>query len=173
MFSGTSILHLRDRIIAPALAHVAALPAMSAFDSPPAVDLVLGTMATESGGFRDLRQVPTGPALGYAQIEPATHDDIYTHFLDARPALRARVLELTAPAAPGGLHGQLSANLHYAAVICRLVYWRRPRALPRHGDVAGYATLWKDVYNTAAGKGTTAKFVADWTRWVAPHLSAL
>ena len=42
--------------------------------------LMLATALVESGG-RHTRQIGGGPALGLWQMEPETHDDIYTHYL--------------------------------------------------------------------------------------------
>lgn len=63
--------------------------------------LLLGTALTESG-LVHLRQSGGGPARGLYQIEPATHRDLWRHYLAFRPALAARLLCLAAPA--GDLH---------------------------------------------------------------------
>lgn len=149
-------------------------PALEAIGlwSPVAEELVVGTAAHESGGFRYRGQVgahgqPAGPALGLCQIEPATHDDLYRNWLDYRPELRALVVGLkTAPDADP--LEEVRSNDRYAAAICRLIYRRHPNPLPQDpADVEAIAALWKAVYNTAQGKGTVDQFVADYHRYVA------
>lgn len=69
--------------------------------SQAAEDLLLGTAIQESG-LVHVRQVG-GPALGYWQMEPATHDDIWASFVQHRPELRRALggyLVNGAPAAP-------------------------------------------------------------------------
>jgi len=36
--------------------------------------------------------------------------------------------------------------------------------MPKASDIAGLGKIWKDLYNTSAGKGTVDEFVADWKR---------
>ena len=49
--------------------------------SSSAEELVLGTAIVESG-LTYLKQHGDGPALGLWQIEPATHEDLYTNFVE-------------------------------------------------------------------------------------------
>ena len=58
-----------------------------------AEELVLGTAIVESG-LTYLKQHGDGPALGLWQVEPATHDDLYTNFLNFRPELGSKLLVL-------------------------------------------------------------------------------
>jgi len=126
--------------------------------------LLLGTALQESG-LRHLRQLANrdgtrGPALGYFQMEPATHDDIWATFLTFRPALAARVR-----AVPGAAVGRPKAELlvhnHvYAAVMARLRFRRAPGALPAAGDVRAMGAYWKAHYNTVLGKGRASEFEA-------------
>lgn len=162
-----TIRYLRSNIIAPALAQFAALPGMTAFATEGAIDLVLGTGAVESR-YRDIRQFPTGPAIGWWQVEPATHDDIWDHFLAHRAPLRAAVERLLIPGLPR--HDQLAANAYYGAVMARLVYWRSPLPVPPQGNLQAAAAMWKQVYNTPAGAGTPAKYVQAWNTIIANRL---
>ena len=61
-----------------------------------AEELVLGTAIVESG-LTYLKQHGDGPALGLWQVEPATHDDLYTNFLNFRPELGSKLMQLRAP----------------------------------------------------------------------------
>ena len=94
-----------------------------------AEELVLGTAIVESG-LTYLKQHGDGPALGLWQIEPATHDDLYTNFLNFRPELGSKLIELRA--AGLSLDENLATNLMYGAAVCRLCYYRkRPILYPR------------------------------------------
>jgi len=124
--------------------------------SPAAEALLLGTAIAESG-LSALVQTGGGPALGVYQIEPATHADIWRNYLAFRPVLAARVLSLAA--AGVGAPGQLVWNLGYATAMARLVYRRRPEAMPAAADIPALAAYWKAHFNTVAGKGTAAAFV--------------
>ena len=121
-----------------------------------AEELVLGTAVVESG-LTYLKQHGDGPALGLWQVEPATHDDLYTNFLNFRPELGSKLIELRA--AGLSLDENLATNLMYGAAVCRLCYYRKPDALPEAGDIEGQASFWKQHYNTIFGAGTVSKYV--------------
>ncbi len=144
-------------------------PALSALglDPPEQAEavrqLLLGTALQESG-LRHLRQLANrdgsrGPALGYFQMEPATHDDIWATFLAFRPPLAARVRAAAGSAGRPGAE-MLLHNHVYAAVMARLRYRRAPGALPAAGDVRAMGAYWKAHYNTALGKGRASEFEA-------------
>jgi len=158
-----NIKHLRDHVIVPALQYVA--PAAKGFYSPQAVMLLLGTMAVESAG-QHLVQLG-GPAKGLWQIEPATCDDIFGNYLAHRRDLNRRIEGLLT-CRP--LHEQLVTNLAFSAVMARLVYYRRPDALPAASDIPAQAALWKRVYNTPLGKGTPGKYIAAMRLHITPAL---
>ena len=52
-------------------------------DSLAAQQLVIGTAAVESGG-EYIRQLNNGPARGFFQMEPNTHEDIWINYLAYR-----------------------------------------------------------------------------------------
>ena len=95
--------------------------------------------------------------MGLWQVEPATHDDLYTNFLNYRPELGSKLMQLRAPNL--SMDENLSTNLMYGAAVCRLCYYRKPDALPEAGDIEGQASFWKQHYNTIFGKGTVSKYV--------------
>ena len=70
-------------------------PALQAIDldSLAAEQLLLATALQESD-LRNTVQMGGGPALGYFQMEPATHDDIWANFLRYRGALAGKVRAL-------------------------------------------------------------------------------
>ncbi len=148
----------RARVIAPVLGYLGA-----PLDSPAAHALLLGTAVQESGLAR-LAQDPTGPALGYYQIEPATHDDVFFNFLIHRADLLHRVMTLAAPLPDRRL--QLVTNAAYATAIARIIYFRAPDPLPAPDDIAGLAAYWKRHYNTAGGAGQVSDFIANYQRFI-------
>lgn len=169
---GLSVVHLNLFVVRPALAQLNG-PDVPGFESDAAVELLLGTAAVESG-FRALDQITgandhsIGPAYGLWQIEPATLDDLYANYLRFRPSLQARLRALAADWPAPAM--QLATNLAFAAAVARLIYYRSPVRLAQSGDVEGHARIWKQVYNTAKGKGRPEDFVTTYRRLVAPYL---
>jgi hypothetical protein len=133
--------------------------------SPAAEELVLGTAAQESDGFRYIKQLGGGPALGLWQIEPATSRDIWDHWLAHRPGLAELVAGYIAPG--HGREDQLVWNLALGAAMCRVFYRRFSAPLPAADDVEGQAAYWKRLYNTHLGKGRPEEYVEHYQRYVA------
>lgn len=142
----------RDLVIRPTLL------AMN-MHSDAAENLLLGTAVQESG-LRALAQIPTGPARGIYQMEPATHDDIWQNYLQYRDDLSSRVGQFLG-ALPDRVE-QLVTNLAYATAMCRIHYYRAPAALPVADDVDGLARYWKQYYNTPQGHGTAIQFAENY-----------
>ena len=59
----------------------------------------------------------------------------------------------------------LATDLAYAAAMCRIHYYRDKEPLPNAGDISRQAEYWKRVYNTPAGAGTEAEYLANWHRY--------
>ncbi|HVJ53470.1 MAG TPA: hypothetical protein VM689_13465 [Aliidongia sp.] len=148
---------LREQVIRPALG------LLELGDGPTVINLLLGTAAQESGG-RFLRQYPSGPALGFWQIEPTTHRDVLTNFVAFRPDLRARLAALAVPGTDRD--DQLAWNLRYACAIARLIYLRAPAPLPGTSDPALLGAFWKAHYNTAGGAGAADEFVRSFSTYI-------
>ena len=106
-----------------------------------------------------------GPALGFFQMEPATLDDLYTHYLAYKPELR-HALEILRPRAlkrPEALSGCLA----YSIVAARLHYYRFPEPMPENAhDIEQLAALYKRRWNTTAGKATETDFIDAYARYV-------
>lgn len=138
--------------------------------SMAAENLVLGTAAHESAGFRFLDQITgphdamLGPAYGIYQIEPATHADLFENFLRFHADLWNLALDMRAHWPDPTT--QLATNLTYQTAICRLQYYRAKPPLPAADDVEGLAAYWKRWWNTPAGKGTEAQFIEHYRRYV-------
>ena len=133
--------------------------------SVAAEQLVLGTAVQESG-LRYLLQIG-GPALGFFQMEPATHDDLWENYLAFRGDLKVKV-EFLLSRYPARRLDQLTLNHMYACAMCRLHYLRRPEALPREGDAEDMARYWKKYYNTELGAGTEPMFTLVFKEYVLP-----
>lgn len=152
---GLDVTQYRHGIVVPALKAISA-------HSPTAENLVLGTALHESHLTYMLQL--NGPAMGLCQMEPATHDDIFTNFLAYRPTLRKAVLSLIGGRTQHAT--DLVGNLWYSAAMCRIQYLRatevvtvdgrartRSAQLPANEPLA-LAQYWKTHYNTIKGKGT-------------------
>lgn len=130
--------------------------------SEAAEQLVIGTIWQESRG-EYIKQLGGGPALGLAQMEPATHDDIWRNYLAYKRTLANNITELASMQCLGdGMMpdaNELIGNLNYAVAMCRVHYLRVKAPLPKAGDVAGMAAYWKQYYNTPLGAGTAQEFV--------------
>ena len=143
--------------------------------SDEAVDLLMMTCAHESKGGRFLRQLGMEGdrgAFGVYQMEVATHDDIYDHFLTSRERLECLVLCLSYDLEDEmncfGLGEQLITNLAYATAMARVHYWRVKEPLPSKDDMGYLDKLGKYAkryYNTHEGKATASKYVADYLEW--------
>ncbi len=120
--------------------------------SDTALNLVTGTGLVESG-YRFTSQIGGGPALGWFQMEPATHDDIWRNYLAYRPELAEKVRSLLPTNQTQIPSSTLLATFPaYAAAMCRIKYLRSPIPLPKNTafDLCQY---WKQSYNTPLGKG--------------------
>lgn len=148
---GLEIEHVRMYVVKPALYRIDLW-------SGAAENLVLGTLMQESE-LRALKQYGTGPALGLAQMESATHLSLWVHSIPGISGLAGRLTALLAPvdheALPLPNELALTHNLLYAAAMCRVRYYIVPQRLPLQNDPMAMATYWLRYYN-AGGKGTLA-----------------
>ncbi|MFD2178530.1 hypothetical protein [Veronia pacifica] len=139
--------------------------------TPAAGQLVLGTIYQESGAHY-LRQLGKGPALGIIQMEPATYQDIWHHFLAYRPALADKLRALVSQASLKNREipddSQLVSNLAFAVAMCRVHYLRVPEPLPADDCLTAQAAYWKKYYNTALGKGEARDFIRHFPAGVFP-----
>lgn len=121
--------------------------------SQAAVNLLLGTAAVESDFGTYLRQIGGGPARGIFQMEPPTYG-----WLAERYSLKYR--KQCAQSFP-----EIEWDLRLAILFARLRYRVDPSPLPAANDVVTLACYWKNIYNTAAGGGTPAKFVSKYNQF--------
>ena len=124
--------------------------------SKDAVDLVYKTGNAETG-YRHLKQMGGGPAIGFWQVEPATLIDIMDNYVKFRPKLAVRLTSLGFD--KRDMEVRVMGNIALQAVFCRLKYKRDKYPLPKSNDLKGQAEYWKRVYNTHLGKGTIKHFM--------------
>lgn len=155
---------LKTRVIVPVLN-------LLELYSESAVNLLLGTAAQESHMGYWLKQNGGGPAIGIYQMEGATHNDIWTNYLEYRhelmevvDSLRLNIYDSTSLTDIGEV--QMAGNLYYATAMARVHYLRKPGALPAADDIEGLAHYWKDHYNTHQGKGTVEEFIHNYKKYV-------
>lgn len=155
---------LRELVIRPTLKFIGLW-------SQAAENLLVGTWFHESSiaGSTRLKQV-RGPALGGYQMEPPSHRDNWTNFLDfpKQRALRADVLSLVPPAGFGPdrkvLDTELMWNLRYATAQARIKYYRVADPLPAADDMEGLARYWDKFYNANPNHGFPADFIRNYPR---------
>lgn len=152
---------LRDEVIRPVLKELG-------LHSDSAEQLLLGTVAQESKVGTYIKQLGKGPAVGIYQMEPATHDDIWKHYLSYKPELAAKVRSFLIGDEPNA--SEMKGNLYYATAMARIHYSRKPGFLPKADDVSGLAYYWKRFYNTNLGKGTEKEFRDNYNKYILPEL---
>lgn len=138
--------------------------------SDVAENLVIGTAIQESHATY-LKQVGGGPAVGIFQMEPFTHDDTWSNYINYHPDLARLLHGLTMSISsihPNTINSisanEMIGNLYYATAMCRVRYMRVPAALPNN-DVNGLAAYWKQWYNTPNGAGTIQEFVNNYNTY--------
>jgi hypothetical protein len=148
----------KQYIVRPALMLLGSTPGIgAALNAPWAINQLVGT-TKESGGCEYLVQLDGGPALGFYQMEPATHDDIWRNFLAYQPAL-AEVVKTACPYGGEGQANEMITEMLYATMMARICYYRSKLQAPLNTALA-LATYHKVVYNTAAGASVASDDVA-------------
>jgi len=140
------------------------------FASDDAVDLVLTTGIVESR-YKYLKQLGTGPARSFFQVEPASAIDNLVHYLKHRKSL---IISCAEASRVDSKYWQtydediwadiLEKNIAAGIVHCRLKYWRVPKSIPN--TTKGKAEYWKKYYNTEGGKGHTDHFIEAVRKWL-------
>ena len=128
------------------------------YDDERETELLMMTAAIESNLGQYIRQVGGGPALGIFQMEPESHDDIYSNYINNRPYLWDVVDLFSADES----HRNLEYNLAYAIIMARIHYLRAKGPLPEATDIEGMAHYYKKVWNTHLGKSTVEEAVEDY-----------
>lgn len=117
--------------------------------SKTASEIIMLTCAQESLLGKYIRQ-NKGPARGVVQIEPNTEKDVWINFIEYRPEIKAKIIEMTGVTSYGNKLA-LEGNLVYQVILARLVYYRKPQPLP-YNNIEDMAYYYKVHYNTILGK---------------------
>mgnify|MGYP003365417421 CR=1 FL=1 len=140
---------IQARVILPVL-DALALPG-----DPVARRQLMAGIGNVETGYRTRRQA-NGPALGYWQVEPRTHDDLWRNWLGNRLTL-AHIARGYLPsqysASPIGHASAMVLSDSYGLCIAALVFFRSDEPLPARDDPVAQCRAWKRAYNTAAGAG--------------------
>lgn len=154
--------HIRKYIIQPTLRGIGKY-------SRNAEELLLLTAAQESQLGTYLHQLDNGPAVGIYQMEPATHDDIWTHYLKYNQHLADKILQWELPRAFEESDAkEMAGNMYYATAMARAFYLRFAESLPEYDDVRGMAKYYKKYWNTKLGAATVTETVENYQRYVKP-----
>jgi len=143
---------LRELIIRPTLIELDMY-------SQEAEDLVAGTIAQESQMGQFIKQFPTGPAMGICQMETATHNSLWKHFIKYRDTISNALWDMTVTRDAE----EMIWNMKYAVAMCRIHYYSKPGSIP--SNVEGLAAYWKEHYNTPNGKGQEHEFIDNYRRY--------
>ncbi len=130
--------------------------------SQEAEDLMIGTFAQESGCGRYVKQL-TGTALGFWQMGPANHDDIWCNYLPNNTRLAYVLLNEVCKLAIKPTADLLLDNIRYACSMARIHYMRVREPIPT--TIEEQATYWKRYYNTQKGKGTTDDYISNYAKY--------
>lgn len=169
--------HLRKLIIKPVLEYFDK-KYKDGFYSFSAENLLIGIAAIETLGGYWLKQNlgakndANGVALGIWQMEEKTYIDCWKNFILKRPELHKEIkkyFDFKTDKIPDA--DNLIYNLRYACFMSRLYLWRMPPFtnelnLPQANDLTNLAIYYKKYYNTAEGKGSVSKFIADYERYI-------
>lgn len=132
--------------------------------SKNAENLIFGTACQESHCGKYVRQIGckgNAGAFGIYQMELTTHDDIWNNYLAYNPDLADRIAKLKCSGMPNAYN--LEYNLAYSTAMCRVHYYRVPKAIP--DSIYGQAQYWKQYYNTIYGKGTIEEYQQNYERF--------
>lgn len=151
---------LHDHIIKPTLEYMG-----GNYYSKDSAFLLLATAAIESECGYYIKQVG-GPALGIWQMEPDTHDDIWTNCDALKIGSFPDLIEcLTDDVLNDNEYVQLIRSPMYACAMARLKYSMDSKALPAYNggtdlDLDMFYRYYKRVYNTTHGASTFDKWLA-------------
>lgn len=149
-----------ESAIAQACAFIAAVEKDTPdWDTPDARDLLLATAVMESG-LRARFQDSGGDAIGLFQVEYGTYRDLWRRAIRYKhPELYKAMRRHFGDAENGEIKFEdLQRNDIVGAMFARIKYFESGRKIPPAADVAAQAKLYKEVYNTAAGRGDIETF---------------
>lgn len=121
------------------------------------VNLLYETARVESKAGLYIEQIK-GPALGVYQIEEPTYHDLM-NWLKYKPERYELVMKFYNKEL--SLRDNLRKNLLFQTIVCAFHYYRyyRNNIVVLGHDKYSRAKMWKDKFNTSAGKGTKQKYM--------------
>lgn len=126
--------------------------------SNEAFQLVYGTGAHESMGWKYRKQLGGGPARGLFQCERPTFNDIIENFLAYHPKLLAKIIQISGVSRLN--FNDLETNDILATCICRVHYFRFKWAIPK--TLEEQAKRYKRYYNSYKGKATIEEYIKNY-----------
>lgn len=158
------ITQFRTLVIQPALKAIN-------FYTPEAEELLVATCAQESKGGTYVQQMGDGPARGCYQMEIATHDSLWKHYLFPRVDLSMTLMRScnfrTQPNAD-----ELSSNLKYASQMARIFYLQFNEKLPIADDIEGIWAYYKKYWNTEKGAAQHDDFIKNYNVFIGKKVKA-
>jgi hypothetical protein len=150
----------KAHLVRPSLTTFASLANLSGrIDAEWAINQIVGT-TKESAGCEYLVQLDSGPAVGFYQMEPATHDDIWANYLKYNQHLVTALYSVVGRSTMNvGSADEMIGDLTYATLMCRIDYYRSKLAAPANTAQA-LAEYHKIVYNTASGASVASDDIA-------------
>jgi len=133
-------------------------------DSPVAEELLIATAAHESLGGTYLKE-DHGPALGLYQMEPVTHDDIWSKFMPNHSEVTHRLMT-TCQMSTKPLSSMLVFNLFYSTAMARIFYLRATAGLPATSDIDALWEYYKKFWNTEKGRAVKEDFIRNYFRFL-------
>lgn len=122
--------------------------------SEEASDLIFETGNAETG-YKHLKQMGGGPAVGFFQIEGWVIKDCYVNYIKYRPILIKFAEALGFD--EDDMEFSVMSNIALQVFFCRICYRRRPGSIPM--STQERAVYWKKEYNTEKGKGTPEHYM--------------
>jgi len=119
--------------------------------SEAAENLLLWTALVESE-LKYIHQFNFGPAIGFWEMEPSTHDDVW-RWLQRHQEL-IEYIDYVRPEADE-MHG----NAYYACAMARCRYAMVPKPLPNAKDIPAMAEYWGRFYNTKNLEADKTRFI--------------
>lgn len=145
----------RKHVIEPVLDHLDSVSGgKGKLNTESAIVQILMICAHESALFTYSRQL-RGPAMGFTQMEPATHDWLVEWLQGSREHLLDGLNMFTSSIESE----QMIFNPNYAVAMARLNLLRFPEALPAADDLEGHARYAKKYWNTHLGKASEEDYL--------------
>jgi hypothetical protein len=132
-------------------------------DAHEAIEILMGTWATESEGGKYVKQLNGGPARGIFQCEKPTFIDIINRCRLVHRSILAQTANFSESISPNDFR-LLEFNHKLAVQVARLKYYLSPGTIPL--DLEGQAHYYKQYYNTPLGAATVEGYIRKYHQYV-------